>query len=132
MQTKSAMIRRRIESVLRKYNISDDIITTDLYSLIADLLRESLQSGDNTWNHPAIRAVKQVCRENIPAGIFPSIIETLGGSPDIEKLTACYTEWHSRGKARGGWGWVLEWYKDGIPEKYKAADKNSRSLPFNV
>ncbi len=126
------MIRRRIESLLKKYSIADDTITTDLYSLFSELLRENTQSGESTWNHPAIRAVKEICRENVPSGIIPAVIAAIGGNPDIDKLKACYLEWHSRGKARGGWGWVLEWYATGIPERYRVADKATRSLPFDV
>jgi len=132
MQTRSQVIRSKIQSVLRKYpSAYDEVIIADLYTAFNELLAQLNESGETTWNHPAIRAVKSVCKETIPPGLMQTIIDTVGGSPDVDKLKACYTEWHSRGKARGGWGWILEWYRDGIPERFKK-DNGERSLPFDV
>lgn len=132
MTTNSRAIRRSIEQVLRKYNACDEVIIADLYALFSRLLKESLETGENTFNHPAIRAVKSVCRESVPPGLIPALIKSIGEAPDINKLTLCYVEWHARGKASGGWGWALEWYAGGIPDRFKKADPNERRLPFEV
>lgn len=132
MQTTARYIRSRIEQVLKKYpSAYDEVIIADLYTLVTSLLMELDKAKEIMWKHPAILAVKDVCKEYVPPGLISEIIAVVGDNPDKELMKKCYLEWHSRGKAQGGWGWILEWYRDGIPERFKK-DSGERSLPFEV
>ncbi len=69
------------------------------------------------WDRPQIKLLKQIAGLMVPDGLIDELTDVLGPEPDAAKLRACYREWHSRGKASQGWGWALEWYRDGIPPR---------------
>ena len=135
MQTASRYVRQKIEKVLKKYpSAYDEVIIADLYQAFSQLIQEFDQARDkeSSWKHPAIMAVREVCREFIPAGLVPEIIIIVGETPNKKLMRECYLEWHTRGKSSSGWGWILEWYRDGIPARFKKPVESDRSLPFDV
>ncbi|HEY4491157.1 MAG TPA: hypothetical protein VI958_04110 [Acidobacteriota bacterium] len=73
--------------------------------------------SDSRAIHPAIVAIRDLTRKFPNKILWDGIIETIGDSPDIPKLTDCYREAFKRGCNGNSWYWV-DWYRDGIPEMH--------------
>ena len=71
--------------------------------------------SDSRAIHPAIVAIRDLTRKFPNKILWDGIIETIGDSPDIPKLTDCYREALKRGCNGNAWYWV-DWYRDGVPE----------------
>lgn len=70
---------------------------------------------DARKTHPAVVAVRET------RGAFPSkdlwdvIIETLGTHPNVTLLKKCWHAWRTRGYSPTNYGWLVDWYLNGIP-----------------
>lgn len=83
-----------------------------------------------TGEYAAIVMVKKITgKRSIPMTLYESLCDTLGSSPDEEKLKACWTAWVSRGYSEKNYAWALEWYKDGIPNGNKNGKGGVQSAP---
>jgi len=129
MQSKIERSKTLLGVVLKRYGIENPQLIEALSETVNQICRERVASGSDTWAHPAIRAIRAIVNgQSIPSGLYPVLIETIGGNPDAQKLSACYREWHARGKPRSGWAWALEWYVQGIPQRNTGAQPQPTTL----
>lgn len=79
------------------------------------------KKGDERLNHPAIKAIRGITKRNPPLTSLDYIIRILGDTPDYQKLTNCIETWGARGYKPTNYEGMLDWYKNGIPERFKTA-----------
>lgn len=79
---------------------------------------------------PAIQCVKGLTSRFPPKELYDDIIRVLGEKPNRETLEACRKEWVKRGYNPFGWGWLLDWYSGGIPQRNGRLPRSS-SPPAN-
>jgi hypothetical protein len=79
--------------------------------------KRSTKVSDPRSKDPAIRCVRSMMNNRYPPiELYDEIIATLGEAPDADHLARCRREWVARGYNPNGWGWLREWYKEGIPK----------------
>jgi hypothetical protein len=84
---------------------------------------KSKYAADPRTKHVAIQAWKQATNRYPPKEIYDTVIQTLGDSPDIEKLKNVFAQWVGRGYNRTNITGVLDWYVNGIANN--ARSKNT-------
>lgn len=75
--------------------------------------------ADPRTNHAAIQAIYQITKRMPPLATYDLIIETVGETPDGEKLKRCFAQWVAKGYNPQNISGVLEWYTTNIPEPRK-------------
>jgi hypothetical protein len=80
-------------------------------------------AADPRSAHPAILAVKSITGRNPNRGQYDELIETLGTTPDCDRLRHNFREWCKRGYNPTATTWAVDWYADPsqIPGKRKSA-----------
>ncbi|NLS78918.1 MAG: hypothetical protein GXY76_16835 [Chloroflexi bacterium] len=75
-------------------------------------------NSDPRHKRPAICAVRAALGGKYPPReLWDEIIAAVGETPDDGRLAGCRREWVARGYNPQGWGWLLEWYREGIPKR---------------
>jgi len=84
--------------------------------------RKRRSTADPRTAHPAIQAYRTAVggRAYPKRELYDPIIEALGETPDIPRLTDCRRAWIARGFKPVNYAWLFEWYQDGIPMNGKA------------
>lgn len=86
----------------------------------------------NPAYHPALKAIVKLCG-HMPAQIlWTTMIETLGDDPDIPKLTRSYREWTLKGYKPKNYGWVTDWYANGIPDEFCSNQRSSAKVAAQI
>jgi len=75
------------------------------------------KASDPRSKTPAIQCVRGIMNNRYPPiELYDEIIAILGEIPDGERLAECRREWVGRGYNANGWGWLRQWYKEGVPK----------------
>jgi hypothetical protein len=79
--------------------------------------KRSTKTSDPRSKTRAIQCARQINNGRYPPiELYDEIMAILGEAPDDARLTECRREWVARGYNPNGWGWLREWYKQGIPK----------------
>ncbi len=78
--------------------------------------------------HPALAAIREITKHSPDRVIWDDLIATLGSDFDRERLDQCYRAWRLRGFRTNNYGWVTDWYVNGIRE-YAAAANGIGKVP---
>jgi hypothetical protein len=70
---------------------------------------------DPRTQHPAILAVRDITGRYPTKDVYDVLIASIGGEPDARKLKACFEAWRVKDYKPTNYGWVTDWYKNGIP-----------------
>jgi hypothetical protein len=73
--------------------------------------------ADPRTSHPAIIAVFEVTGRRPDKDLYNKIIRTLGDEPDGQRLVECFEAWRGKDYKPTNYGWITDWYVNGIPEK---------------
>lgn len=76
-------------------------------------------AADPRNEHPAILSIFTVTGRKPNKDVWDTLIDKLGDEVDISRLTECFTTWRLKGWSPQNFAWALEWYVDGIPDKFK-------------
>lgn len=80
-------------------------------------------------DHPAILAIKTVCKRYPPKEAWDLIIGRLGENPDLSKLTNINTRWVASGKNPMNYDGITDWYVNGMPDYHaRTSTTTSRVL----
>lgn len=86
---------------------------------------------DPRKDHPAIVAIRTVCKKYPPKEAWDLIIGRLGDNPDIARLTLSFEKWVASGKNPLNYDGITDWYKNGIPEYKKPSfQQPSENHPY--
>lgn len=83
--------------------------------------------ADERLQHPAIQALRGLARTYPDKTSWDQLIRLLGDTPDLERLSACFSEWTGRGFKKTNWLGIVEWYIDGIPKATAKSNGHSKS-----
>lgn len=95
-------------------------------SHITDHTKKKRAKRDPIYDHPAVRAYREVVGKSPVRANFSLVIDSIGESPDIAKLKRCWQEWNAHGFKPNNINWVRDWYRSGIPDSYKPPEQNRR------
>lgn len=72
---------------------------------------------DDRVNHPAIVAIRSVCRRLPDKVLWDTLIKTVGDAPNVSRLELAFQQWRLKGYNPTNYSWVTEWYtgKEGSP-----------------
>lgn len=96
---------------------------------------------DPRANHPAIVAVREVKGKYPDKDLWDSIIETVGEHPDLPLMRKCWVTWRTRGYLPNNYGWLVDWYVNGIQgasngtskgRSESGSERSSRNLRENI
>jgi len=79
------------------------------------------RAPDPRSDSPAIQAFRSVVKRYPKKALYDVIIEALGETPDLKRLSSCYCEWLERGYNGNSYKWLTEWYTAGVPAKHRGA-----------
>jgi len=77
----------------------------------------SFSSTSSDEIHPAIEAIAAVTGAIPPKNLHGLIIQELGEKPDKERLQEVYNSWTYEGHNPKNLRGIIDWYKNGIPER---------------
>lgn len=80
-------------------------------SSAAHLSRSPKTGERDVKRHPTIQAIKDITNYLPPKGLRQRIIDTLGDTPDIERLKLCYETWIAHGHKPTNYAWLFDWYQ---------------------
>jgi hypothetical protein len=72
---------------------------------------------DPNFLHPAIKHLREMTGHDPPKESKPLLIAALGTDFDVGRLAECYARWRAANYKASNFNFVLDWYKNGIPEK---------------
>jgi hypothetical protein len=79
-------------------------------------------------SHPAIQAIKAVTGRFPPRGLYKEVVNCLGESPDMERLSRCYALCLSKGYNPQNYGcWLFDWYPN---DSYYVNQADKRVLEY--
>lgn len=79
--------------------------------------KRSTKASDPRSKTPAIQCARGINNGRYPpVELYDEIITSLGETPDGARLAECRKAWVARGYNPNGWGWLLQWYREGIPK----------------
>lgn len=95
---------------------------------------------DPRSNHPAIVAFREIKGRYPTKDLYDHVIEIVGDHPDVPLMRKCWVEWRTRGYQSENYGWIVDWYVNGIPERggngkrsYESStDQRARNLRENA
>lgn len=122
------MARNKINAILEKHRISDDILEAELFDAAMEI--RSFQVGapvDRRRNHKAVKAAESITRLTVPDIMLDEVIELVGDEPDFADMRRAYADWIRAGKPREGWTW-LKW----MDRNRKPATQGSNGQPLKV
>lgn len=74
-------------------------------------------SRDKRIDHPALKAVLQVKGRYPHKDLWDLVISTLGEAPDVAHMKECWLAWRSWNFRPENFGWLIDWYVNGIPQR---------------
>ncbi len=79
---------------------------------------------DPNFLHPAIKHLREMTGHDPPKESKPLLIAALGTDFDVGRLAECYARWRAANYKASNFNFVLDWYKNGIPEKGNGISQN--------
>lgn len=70
---------------------------------------------DPRLDHPALKAVIEVKGCYPHKDTWDAVIRAVGSEPDIDRMRECWTAWRLKNFAPANLGWLMDWYRTGIP-----------------
>ncbi len=83
------------------------------------------QNGpESRFYHPALAAIREITKHSPDRVIWGELIATLGSDFDRERLEKCFRAWRLRGFRTNNYGWITDWYVNGIREYVPGGNGN--------
>jgi hypothetical protein len=87
---------------------------------------------DLRFYHPALRAIRELTKSSPAKIIWDDLIDALGMEPDTGRLKKCLRVWVKNGFKEHNYGWAIDWYLYGIPEKYTLPNQQDRGYKRDI
>jgi hypothetical protein len=95
--------------------------------LIEPLIEPEGEKPAPTFAHPALKAIREITKSNPPQEVWAPLIRVLGTEFDFARLMTCFQKWRLKGYREKNYGWITDWYANGVPEDKNGTDKNHAS-----
>jgi DNA-binding transcriptional regulator YhcF (GntR family) len=79
------------------------------------------------FSHPALVEIRKLTLSSPSQILWPDLCRAIGVDVDVGKLRLCFKTWVGQGFKEKNFGWVTDWYANGIPDKYTRNGKQESS-----